>query len=100
VARVQGEKGGGGRDGEHGRKGDTGQKGERGYIGEKGDKGTLVSYFIVICWLFMDLWHIQRDSITIDLFKGLKKIVSIGNLFDSASRGVVFRLRISPRIRS
>jgi hypothetical protein len=30
----------------------------------------------------------------------LKKIVSIGILVDSASRGVVFRLRISPRIRS
>ncbi len=48
MARVQGEKGGGGRDGEHGRKGDTGQKGERGYIGEKGDKGTLVSN-LVLC---------------------------------------------------
>ncbi len=47
MSRVQGEKGGGGRDGEHGRKGDTGQKGERGYIGEKGDKGTLVSDLIL-----------------------------------------------------
>jgi hypothetical protein len=32
--------------------------------------------------------------------KGLKKIVSIGNLVDSSALGVVFRLRISPRIRS
>ncbi len=53
MGRVQGEKGGGGRDGEHGRKGDTGQKGERGYIGEKGDKGTLVSNLIIFCDLFI-----------------------------------------------
>ncbi len=53
MARVQGEKGGGGRDGEHGRKGDTGQKGERGYIGEKGDKGTLVSNLIIFCDFFI-----------------------------------------------
>ncbi len=39
-------------------------------------------------------------TITIDLFKGLKKIVSIGNLVDSPTRRVIFRERISPRIRS
>ncbi len=40
-------------------------------------------------------------TITIDLFKGLKKIVTIGNLVaNSSSRGVVFRLQISPWIRS
>jgi hypothetical protein len=39
-------------------------------------------------------------TITIVLFKGLKKIESIGNLVDSMSRGVVFRLQTSLRIRS
>ncbi len=43
-------------------------------------------------------------TITIDLFKGLKKIVSVCRhscrLPNSASRGVVFWLRIYPRIRS
>jgi hypothetical protein len=66
VARVQGEKGGGGRDGEHGRKGDTGQKGERGYIGEKGDKGTLVRNLVIFCDLFtiyfMFKGTVQRDG--------------------------------------
>jgi hypothetical protein len=40
-------------------------------------------------------------TITIDLFKGLKKIYRHScRLPDSPGRGVVFQLRISPRIRS